>query len=153
MAEDVHLNSIDEDNRKFVPDEVFETIDEAKETLEYLISCYDNNDSPLVFPIILKDNINIGYVQAILLEDNTYEIGYHIAKKYTNNNYATEALQLFLPYIMNRLNIKEILGICLKENIASCRVLEKAGFIKYFDGICKYQEKDSQVVKYKFVNE
>ena len=29
MAEDVHLNSLDEDNRKFVPDEVFETIEDA----------------------------------------------------------------------------------------------------------------------------
>ena len=26
MAEDVHLNSLDEDNRRFVPDEVFETV-------------------------------------------------------------------------------------------------------------------------------
>ena len=53
MAEDVHLNSLDEDNRKFVPDEVFETIEDAKETLEYLISCYESNDSPLVYPLLL----------------------------------------------------------------------------------------------------
>ena len=33
MAESVHINSLDEDNRRFVPDEVFETIDEAKETI------------------------------------------------------------------------------------------------------------------------
>ena len=26
MAEDVHKNSLDEDNRRFVPDEVFETM-------------------------------------------------------------------------------------------------------------------------------
>ena len=26
MIESVHLNSLDEDNRKFVPDEVFETL-------------------------------------------------------------------------------------------------------------------------------
>ena len=29
MAEVVHLNSLDEDTRRFVPDEVFETIEEA----------------------------------------------------------------------------------------------------------------------------
>ena len=28
----VHENSLDEDNRKFIPDEVFETVDEARET-------------------------------------------------------------------------------------------------------------------------
>ena len=30
MAEDVHKNSLDEDNRRFVPDEVFETAYDAK---------------------------------------------------------------------------------------------------------------------------
>ena len=29
MARDVHINSLDEDNRRFVPDEVFETAEEA----------------------------------------------------------------------------------------------------------------------------
>ena len=28
MAETVHKNSLDEDNRRFVPDEVFETVNE-----------------------------------------------------------------------------------------------------------------------------
>ena len=35
MAEDVHKNSLDEDTRRFVPDEVFETVEEAKETIEF----------------------------------------------------------------------------------------------------------------------
>jgi RimJ/RimL family protein N-acetyltransferase len=150
MAEDVHLNSLDEDNRKFVPDEVFETIDDAKDTLEYLISCYESNDSPLVYPILLKDNSNIGYVQAILLDDGTYEVGYHIAKKYTCNGYASEALKAFLPFIMEKLNINEIYGVCLKENVASIKVLEKVGFNKVFDGISSYQGEDKEVVKYKY---
>ena len=150
MAEDVHLNSLDEDNRKFVADEVFETIDDAKDTLEYLISCYESNNSPLVYPILLKDNSNIGYVQAILLDDGTYEVGYHIAKKYTCNGYASEALKAFLPHIMDKLNINEIYGVCLKENIASIKVLEKVGFNKVFDGISSYQGEDKEVVKYKY---
>ena len=33
MAYDVHINSLDEDNRRFVPDEVFETVDDARETV------------------------------------------------------------------------------------------------------------------------
>ena len=36
MAESVHKNSLDEDNRRFVPDEVFETVEDAKETIEFL---------------------------------------------------------------------------------------------------------------------
>ena len=35
MAESVHKNSLDEDNRRFVPDEVFETVEDVKETIEF----------------------------------------------------------------------------------------------------------------------
>ena len=39
MAQAVHLLSLDEDNRRFVPDEVFETMEEAAQTLEFLMGC------------------------------------------------------------------------------------------------------------------
>jgi len=69
---------------------------------------------------------NIGYVQAVPIGDE-WEVGYHIASKYTGNGYATEAVKAFVPLIMKRLNIKRIWGICRGDNIASCR-----GFGKVF---------------------
>ena len=42
MAEVVHKNSLDEDNRRFVPDEVFETVEDARETIEFLMGCYES---------------------------------------------------------------------------------------------------------------
>ena len=51
---------------------------------------------------------------------------------------------------MEKLNINEIMGVCLKENIASIKVLEKVGFIKVFDGVSSYQGEDKEVVKYKY---
>ena len=61
MAEAVHKNSLDEDNRRFVPDEVFETVEAAKETIEFLMGCYETGEGPLVYPTLLKDGTNIGY--------------------------------------------------------------------------------------------
>ena len=40
MAEAVHLNSLDEDNRRFVPDEVFETVEEAADTVGLLMGVF-----------------------------------------------------------------------------------------------------------------
>ena len=37
MAQAVHENSLDEDNRRFVPDEVFETVKDAAEAIDYLM--------------------------------------------------------------------------------------------------------------------
>ncbi len=99
MAETVHLNSLDEDNRKFVPDEVFETIQEAQDTINFLIECYKGTSGPFVYPILLDNGNNIGYVQAVPIDDE-WEVGYHIAKKYTCKGYATEALRAFVPFII-----------------------------------------------------
>ena len=103
MATAVHLQSLDEDNRRFVPDEVFETVEEAADTVSFLMSVYDNGDGPLVYPVLLKDSTYIGYVQAVPFDDGTWEIGYHIGKSYTKNGYATEAVKAFLPVILPRL--------------------------------------------------
>ncbi|MCL2125726.1 MAG: GNAT family N-acetyltransferase [Oscillospiraceae bacterium] len=152
MAEIVHLNSLDDDNRRFVPDEVFETIDKAKEILSWLISSYSQNDAPLVYPIILKNGQNIGYVQAVPIS-NGWEVGYHVAKPFTGNDYATEAVSAFLPHIMQKIGISEIYGICRADNIASCKVLEKCGFKLEFDGISKYHGEDHHIHRYKYYYE
>lgn len=147
MAESVHLNSLDEDNRKFVPDEVFETFEEAKETLEYLIEQYNGESGPYVYPILLKNGKNIGYVQAVLIDEG-WEIGYHIGKEFTKQGYATEAVKAFLPVIMKKMNIDAIFGICLADNVASRIVLERTGFIKLFEGVGNYQGEKRKICRY-----
>lgn len=149
MAQDVHLNSLDEDNRRFVPDEVFETVEEAKETIEYLMSVYETGDGPLVHPVLLKDGTNIGYVQLVPVEEG-FEVGYHIGKAYTCRGYATEALSAFLSYIMPLKQLHTVWGICDAENVASIRVLEKCGFQKQFDGRGLYQGEERPIVKYTY---
>ena len=69
MAEAVHVNSLDEDTRRFVPDEVFETVEEAAETVTFLMECYSSGQGPLVYPVLQKDGTYIGYVQAVPLDD------------------------------------------------------------------------------------
>ena len=146
MAESVHKNSLDEDNRRFVPDEVFETIEDAKETIEFLMSVYENGDGPLVYPVLLKDGTNVGYVQLVPIEEG-YEVGYHIGKEYTKKGYATEALKAFLHEIMQKKGLDKVYGICVSENIASIKVMEKCGFKKEYEGIGEYQGESRQIVK------
>ena len=148
MASAVQENSLDEDNRRFVPDEVWETSEEAEETLKFLISQYGTVGGPLVYPIIVKEtNDNIGYVQLCPIDGGKWEIGYHIAKKYTGNGYATEAVKAFLPVIAGQVNIREIFGICLTENAASIAIMEKCGFENIFTGIGLYQGTEREIVK------
>lgn len=152
MAEAVHRNSLDEDNRRFVPDEVFETIEDAEETVEFLMSCYTSGEGPLVYPILLQDGTNIGYVQAIPLDDEEWEVGYHIGGDYTKKGYATEAVQAFLPVIMEQLHLSQITGICLAENQGSVKVMERCGFKKDFEGVGDYQGERREICKFTYFN-
>ena len=148
MAQVVYENSQDDDTRRFVSDEVYDSVEEAREAIEFLISRYDSTDGPFVYPIITNDSgENIGYIQLCKLDDGTWEIGYHIAKDFTGKGYATEAVKAFLPAMAKKLNIKEVYGICLAENTASVRVLEKYGFTQIYQGLGNYQGKEKQIIK------
>ena len=150
MVEAVHLNSLDEDNRKFNPNEVFETMEDAQGTVEFLMSVYENGDGPLVYPVLLLDGTNVGYVQAVPMDDGKWEVGYHIAQKYAGNGYATEAVKAFLPVVMKELNITEMLGICVVENVASVKVMENAGFVKEYEGMGSYQGVEREICRFTY---
>ena len=150
MAQAVHLNSLDEDNRRFVPDEVFETVEEAADTIGFLMGVYENGDGPLVYPVLLKDGTNVGYVQAVPLDDGSWEVGYHIGGSYTGRGYATEAVKAFLPVVMRQLGISRIAGICLAENAASVKVMERCGFRREFEGTGSYQGENRSICRFAF---
>ncbi len=148
MAEDVCRNSLDEDMRRFVPDEVFETPGEARSAILRLIGCYTGG-GPLVYPVLLHGGENIGYVQAVPIGSD-WEIGYHIAAGHTGNGYATEAVRAFLPRIMDRLRIGRIFGICRADNKASRAVLEKCGFALESIGPGNYKGGTHRICRYVF---
>ena len=148
MARDVHLNSLDRDNRRFVPDEVFETVGEARETLAFLISRYGGREGPLAWAVLTRQGgENIGYVQLVPISEGKWEIGYHIAEKHTGKGYATEAVRAFLPRAAAEAGTGEIYGICLRENAASRRVLLKCGFVPEFEGTGEYQGEKREIFR------
>ena len=147
MYFDIYQNSLDEDNRKYVPDEVFDSLEEASEVVNHIISAYGSEDGPFVYSVIRKkDNINLGYVQLVKSEEG-WEIGYHVAKIFAGNGYATEAVNLFIKYIQNNTNVKQIFGIALAANKASRRVLEKCGFEYIYEGDGLYQGSKRKIIK------
>ena len=150
MAQAVHENSLGADNRRFVPDEVFETVEEAAETVDYLISQYGKTDGPLVYPILKKDDTYVGYVQAVPLEEGVWEIGYHIGERYTKQGFATEAVRAFLPVILPMLHLKWMRGVCLADNFASRKVMERCGFALEYEGIGPYQGEERRICRYRY---
>lgn len=55
------------------------------------------------------------------------ELGYRLAKPYWGRGYATELARAWLAYGFDTLGLEQVLGVAHPENVASQRVLEKAG--------------------------
>lgn len=151
MAGAVHLLSLDEANRRFQPDEVFETERDALETIQYLTAHCGDLNAPQVHPVLLKSNKeNIGHVELVPLGEKVWEIGYHIGEQFTRRGYASEAVCAFLPEIMKKFNLSEVLGICAAENTASRRVLEHSGFKLEYEGVGMYHGEKRMICRYKY---
>jgi len=64
-------------------------------------------------------------------ENAAVQVGYMINSEYQGNGYMTEALQRGVLWIFERPDIKSVLAETSKSNIASQRVLQKAGMTAY----------------------
>lgn len=149
MAESVSKSSLSLANRRFMPDEVFETTEIAREVIADLMECYLGDEGPFVYPILLKNANHIGHVEAVPVEQG-WEIGYHVTEEYCGKGYASEAVRAFIPVIMDALDIEVIYGICDAENIASRHVLTKTGFSKVFDGIGMYHGAQCHICRFEY---
>lgn len=148
MAEAVYLNSLNEDNHRFLPDEVFESAEDAAATVKALMGIYENGNGPLVYPVTRKDGTYVGCVQAFSNDDGAWVVGCHIGGKYTRQGYAVEALTAFLPTIMKEIGITEMVGICPADNETAIKVMERCGFIKQYEGIGNYHGQEQRICKF-----
>lgn len=67
------------------------------------------------------------------------DLGFRLPREYWGQGYATEAARACVQYGFESLGLKTIVGRARRENLASIRVLEKAGFVYWkdflFDGV------------------
>ena len=74
----------------------------------------------------------------------TGELGYYIGEDYWGKGYATSAVKQVCQYVFEHSDIIRIFAEPFAYNTASCRVLEKAGFI-YEGTLHKNAIKNGQV--------
>lgn len=104
-------------------------IDTTREFLHRCIQCWKDNTA---FPWVItrKDgNTLLGMIE-IRIDMFRADFGYGIAQQYWGNGYTTEATKAIIQWALQQESIYRVWAICDVENMASARVLEKAGMQK-----------------------
>lgn len=137
--------------RDELPDEVFDSLEEATDRIRILSVSYECKSYPLVYAVALKESgLLIGHVSLSAIEDGKVEIGYAIATAHQRKGYATELIRPFAQWAKNNLGINAIYGIVKSSNTASWKCLEQAGFILQKEETCYFLGKTCSVRTYLF---
>ncbi|MDE4085277.1 GNAT family protein [Planococcus maritimus] len=111
----------------------------VEETIEYvdqvLVDAEKNPRTRFTFAVVYtKDDAMIGAGELTIksFENRTAEIGYIINPDYWGKGIATELAEKLVCFGFDKLNLHRIYATCAPENIASRKVLEKAGLL--FEG-------------------
>lgn len=101
---------------------------------------------------IYLDNVLIGFINDVFIENDEIELGYVIYPLYKNNGYATEALASSID-ILFEIGYKTIKAGAFIENIASQKVMEKCNMIRtMLIDKTTYKGIDYECVNYEIVN-
>lgn len=71
---------------------------------------------------------SIGLILGTDIHARSAEVGYWLGEPYWRRGIATGALQAFVPWCFREFDLVRIWAAVFEDNVASARVLEKAGF-------------------------
>ena len=129
----LHLyeNHLEEEVKKWIPNESYSDIEEARDAIAFFTGCVNTNQLPYVLAVELKETgILIGDtgVNEVKGKTTEVEIGYSICKKYSGKGYASELLGAMTEFVVSTFGTNVLYGRVIHGNKASIRVLEKNGF-------------------------
>lgn len=125
-------NHLDEEVKKWIPNESYESIQEAQNAIAFYMDRVSANKLPYVLAVELKETGElIGDTGVNEVEGNPkeVEIGYVIYNKYRGKGYASELLRAMTDFVVSAFGIHVLYGRVMRGNTASVRVLEKNGYV------------------------
>lgn len=126
--------SIEHGMRRWIPDQVYRDEAHASEVAAALRAFTAQPPDPRVRPYVLGVELRetgelVGHV-GLSPAHGSVEIGYAIEDRMQGRGLATEAVAAMAQWGLTELGLPEVLGVVGADNAASCRVLEKAGFVR-----------------------
>lgn len=137
----------DPDVQKYTGEPIVESLQEMERMIQLRIKNYDKIGYGRWATFIKKDMKFIGWAGlAYLPEFDEVDLGYRFLPEYWGLGFATEASNAILNYAFNKLHLKKVMAIAMKENTASIRVMQKLGMV--FDKYAPYEPEGVDVAWY-----
>jgi RimJ/RimL family protein N-acetyltransferase len=138
--------------RTWVPSQVYRDEAHAAAVLAHLIAHYGDPAVPRAGPLVLGIETRearelIGHVGFSPLGGDV-EIGYAIEESRQRRGFATEAVRAACAWALHAFSLDSILGVTAEHNIASQRVLARAGFVRQRAEFMRFQGHEQRVVIY-----
>lgn len=130
-AQELYENHLDDEVRKWFPNECYADLEEARDAIGFYADCVRNGHLPYVLGVELKETgelIGDTGISEVEGKPDEVEIGYCIGKKFRGRGYATELLNATSAFVASRFGVRVIYGRVVHGNGASAKVLEKSGY-------------------------
>ena len=140
------LNS-DPEVLRFVPDKRLLNVEQARQILvDHPIADYRKHGFGRGACILKSTGEQIGFAGLKYLEElGEVDVAYRLMPTHWGQGLATEAALASVRYGFADLGLKQIIGLVMPENIASVRVLEKAG-LRFADTVSFWGHQFSKYV-------
>ena len=140
------LNS-DPEVLRFVPDKALLNVEQARQILvDHPIADYRKHGFGRGACILKSTGEQIGFAGLKYLEElGEVDVAYRLLPTHWGQGLATEAALASVRYGFADLGLKQIIGLVMPENIASVRVLEKAG-LRYTETVTFWEHQFSKYV-------
>lgn len=106
------------------------TVNDAVEFIELMLR--QRQETAFAIDVAGEAVGSIGITFQTDINRHTAEIGYWLGRPYWGGGIATQAVQAVSGWALDRFPLMRIFAVPFADNPASCRVLEKAGFV--FEG-------------------
>jgi len=113
----------DAENGKYMYDSHWASVDELNVILEA-----NEDDDYFGFAALLPDSGRVVGTCRLSMHEGEWDIGYNVRKTHWGRGYATEMVCALIE-LAKELGAAAIVTTVAQANVASCRVLEKCGFV------------------------
>lgn len=136
-AEGMFQLDSDPDVHEFLGKKPIKTLEEARQTIDFVRKQYVKNGIGRWAIIDKKTGDFIGwtglkYEENLRQEFNYYDLGYRLRKKYWGRGIATETALTSLAYGFEKLDLQEIGAAADVDHLISNHILQKVG-LRFFD--------------------